>query len=412
MYCGNCGRPNREGAVFCEQCGARLIAPKKKKSGVWKYLIIAALIVVIIALIIGIANAVSGDSVYFSDDDYDRVSSRDKDDYKDEDDEDENESDSGSGSESGSGTSSGSGSGSSSGGSGSGTSKYKTKIEVDHFYYVDLPNEKAADDLIKKDSEDQKGDTATEIKQIENQIIRDYKVKAVNLGEMDVETARGLADAFKYIYDNYPGARNLLSNISIGNMSMSDGSTLAYFGPHEFTVSKTSTSGYPKSVKTLMCLNSRYFLNPPLLENSVKQSSASGHFPKNVSKYAVVVHESGHFLTLVATMKKYGLDTVNFVDQASIEKYTKVIQDWSANEEPLSIIKEAYDNYKRKYNDNISFDEFRASISGYAMATDSSGKPIYHETVAEAFHDYYTNGENSAKASIEIVQVLMKRVNQ
>ena len=409
MYCGNCGRPNREGAVFCEQCGARLIAPKKKKSGVWKYLIIVALIIVIIVLIIGIVNAVSGDSVYFSDDDYDRVSSRDKDDYKKKNNEDdEDESGSGSGSE----PSPESGSGSSSGGSGSGASKYKTKIEVDHFYYVDLPDEKAADDLIKKDSEDQKGDTSNEIKQIENQIIRDYKVKAVNLGEMDVETARGLADAIKYIYDNYPGARNLLSNISIGNLPMSEKDVLAYFGPDEFAVSKTSTSGYPKSIRTFMCLNSRYFLNPKLLEGSVKQGSASGHFPKNVSKYAVVVHESGHFLTLVATMKKYGLDTVNYVDQASIEKYTKVIQDWSANEEPLSIIKEAYDNYKRKYNDNISFDEFRASISGYAMATDSSGKPIYHETVAEAFHDYYSNGENSAKASIEIVQVLMKRVNQ
>ena len=46
------------------------------------------------------------------------------------------------------------------------------------------------------------------------------------------------------------------------------------------------------------------------------------------------------------------------------------------------------------------------------MQTDKSGKPIYHETVAEAFHDYYTNGQNSAKASIEIVQVLMQRVNR
>ena len=258
MYCGNCGRPNREGAVFCEQCGARLITPKKRKTGVWKYLIIAALIIVIVLLIIGIVNSIGGDNVYFSDDDYDRVSSRDKDDYKkNNDNEDEDKNGSGSGSNSGSSSSSGS----SSGNSGSGTSKYKTDIEIDHYYYVDLPNEQAADELIKKDSEDQKDNTADEIKQIENQIIRDYKVKAVNFGEMDVETARGLSDAFKYIYDNYPGARNMLSNISIGNMSMSEGSVLAYFGPHEFAVSKTSSTGYPKSVKTLMCLNSKYLID-------------------------------------------------------------------------------------------------------------------------------------------------------
>ncbi|MBR2705245.1 MAG: zinc ribbon domain-containing protein [Clostridia bacterium] len=404
MYCGKCGKKNREGAIYCEQCGAKMIYPKKK-FGAARYIIIGLLVLsIIVAVIIGIVAIASvNNNVYFSDDDYDRVATKDKKDNK----KDKEDYDWGNGT----GSSGGSGSGAS-GGSSNGTQKTQTDIEVDHFYYVDLPNEQAADELIKKDSEDQKGTTSNEIKQIENQIIRDYKVKAVNLGEMDVDTARGISNAFKYIYDNFPGARNMLSNISIGNMSISQNSVLAYFGPHEFAVSKSSATGYPKSVKTLMCLNSRYFLNPSLLQQAVEQSSKAGHFPKNVSKYAVVVHESGHFLTLVATMKKYGLDTVNFIDSSSVDKYIKVLQDWNSYEEPLSILNEAYENYKKKYNDNISFDEFRASISGYAMQTDKSGKPIYHETVAEAFHDYYTNGQNSAKASIEIVQVLMQRVNR
>ena len=399
MYCGKCGKLNREGAIYCEQCGSKMIYPKKK-FGTARYVVIGLLILSILAaIIIGIiAIASVSNNVYFSDDDYDRVATRDKKNNNEDDDEDYDWGN-GPGSESSNGKS-------------TGVAKTQTDIEVDHFYYIDLPNEQAADDLIKKDSEDQKGTTANEIKQIENQIIRDYKVKAVNLGEMDVETARGISNAFKFIYDKFPGARNMLSNISIGNLPISQNSVLAYFGPHEFAVSKSSATGYPKSVKTLMCLNSRYFLNPKLLQQSVEQSSKIGHFPKNVSKYAVVVHESGHFLTLVATMKKYGLETVNYIDSGSIDKYVKVLQDWNANEEPLSILKEAYENYKKKYNDNISFDDFRASISGYAMQTDKSGKPIYHETVAEAFHDYYTNGQNSAKASIEIVEVLMQRVNR
>lgn len=403
MYCGKCGRPNREGAVFCEHCGERMIIPKKKKSGIIKYFVISALLIIIVLLIIGIVNTINGDSVYFSDDDYDRIATRDKKDKKDNKQKEDDE-------EHGSGTSTGSGGSSQSGGS-SGVKKTKTNIVVDNYYNVDLPNAKAADDLIVKDSEDQKGTTSNEIKQIENQIIRDYKVKAVNLGEMDTETARGIANAFKYIYDNYPGARNMLSNISIGNISMSQSSVLAYFQPKEFAVSVSSVSGYPKSVKTLLCLNSRYFLNPELLEITIDQSSKAGHFPKNVSKYAVVVHESGHFLTLVATMKKYGLESLNYMEAGSIEKYTKLVQDWNNNDEPLSIVKEAYENYKMKYNDNLSFDEFRATISGYAMQTDDNGKPIYHETVAEAFHDYYTNGQNAAKASIEIVEVLKTRIN-
>ena len=392
MYCGKCGKQNREGAIYCEQCGARMFYPQKKKTGTGKYIVIGLLILsIIIAVIIGIVAIINVDSVYFSDDDYDRIASRDDDREKDKDDD--------------------SGSDKSGVRKKSGDSS-KTEVEVDHFYYIDLPNEQAADELIRKDSEEQKQTTSDEVKKIENQIIRDYKVKAVNLGEMDVETAKGISNAFKYIYDNYPGARNMLSNISIGNLPVSQNNVLAYFGPHEFAVSKSSATGYPKSVKTLMCLNSRYFLNPALLEKSVEQSSKVGHFPKNVSKYAVVVHESGHFLTLVATMKKYGIDSFSFLEADSVEKYIKVVQDWNANEEPISILKEAYENYKKKYNDNISFDDFRATISKYAMQTDSSGKPIYHETVAEAFHDFYTNGQNSAKASIEIVEVLKKRVNQ
>ena len=126
--------------------------------------------------------------------------------------------------------------------------------------------------------------------------------------------------------------------------------------------------------------------------------------------FLVLVHEAGHFLTLVATMKKYGLKSLNFLEEKDVDKYIKVVEDWNGSVEPLSIAKEAYENYKKKYNDNISFDEFRATISGYAMQKDDSGKYIYHETIAEAFHDYYVNGNNAAKASIEIVNVLNARL--
>ena len=392
-------------ALFCEHCGAKLIKPRKSKKGAIKYIVIGVLILIIIFIVIGIINITNKDTVYFSDDDDDRIATKNKYDEKKSSSQSNSQSNENSNS---SGVSSGTSSTSSN--NDTGTKKIKTDIEIDHYYYIDLPNAQAADDLIVKDSEDQKGTTANEIKQIESQIIRNYKVKAVNLGEMDVETARGIAKAFEYIYTNYPAARNMLSNISIGNMSVQQGSVLAYFGPHEFAVSTSSTSGYPKSVKTLMCLNSKYFLNPDLLKAAVDTSSNSGHFPKNTNEYATVIHESGHFLTLVATMKKYGLETTHYMDEASMEKYVQVVQDWNANKEPLSIAQEAYENYKKKYNDNISFDEFRASISGYAMAKNSNGDYIYHETIAEAFHDYYINGNNATKASIEIMNVLNSRL--
>ena len=191
MYCGRCGKPNREGAIYCQHCGAKIIIPKQKeKSGAAKFVIIGIiLILTIILTTIGIIAAINSDNVYFSDDDYDRVATRDKKkgfDYDDDDDDNSGVNPSGGFSNSGN-------SGS------SGTRKTKTDIVVDHYYYVDLPNAKAADDLIVKDSVEQKGNTADEIKKIENEIINNYKVKAVNLGEMDVDTARGIANAFKYI---------------------------------------------------------------------------------------------------------------------------------------------------------------------------------------------------------------------
>ena len=57
-----------------------------------------------------------------------------------------------------------------------------------------------------------------------------------------------------------------------------------------------------------------------------------------------------------------------------------------------------------------SFDDFRSSISGYAMAKDNSGNYIYDETIAEAFHDVYINGDLAKPASNYIVKVLISKL--
>ena len=45
------------------------------------------------------------------------------------------------------------------------------------------------------------------------------------------------------------------------------------------------------------------------------------------------------------------------------------------------------------------------------MAKDSNGKYIYDETIAEAFHDVYLNGERANIASIYIVHTLKEKLN-
>ena len=44
------------------------------------------------------------------------------------------------------------------------------------------------------------------------------------------------------------------------------------------------------------------------------------------------------------------------------------------------------------------------------MAKNSTGNYIYDETIAEAFHDCYLNGDNAKKASQIILETLLSKL--
>ena len=67
----------------------------------------------------------------------------------------------------------------------------------------------------------------------------------------------------------------------------------------------------------------------------------------------------------------------------------------------------------KKENDTTeSFDEWRGNISEYALAKDNEGNYIYDETIAEAFHDIYLNGNNANEESKYIVDVLKEKIGE
>ena len=66
--------------------------------------------------------------------------------------------------------------------------------------------------------------------------------------------------------------------------------------------------------------------------------------------------------------------------------------------------------YKEIYGEDLSFYEFRKSISVYAVSKNADGNFIYDETIAEAFHDTYLNGDNAKAASKYIVKVLKDKL--
>ena len=64
----------------------------------------------------------------------------------------------------------------------------------------------------------------------------------------------------------------------------------------------------------------------------------------------------------------------------------------------------------RDNNTTMTLDEWRGTISKYALAKNNRGEYIYDETVAESFHDVYLNKNNASDASKYVVAVLKKRL--
>jgi len=287
---------------------------------------------------------------------------------------------------------------------------YGTSIVYDNIYSgISIDSSSAAVKLIQQDSVTQKTNCPKEIVEIENRIIKNYEVDAVNLCEMDVDFALEVENVIKLLYQEFPNARGVLTNISLANVPLTQGYIAAFMPIFTFATSSTSDS-YPWVIKTEILLNSSYFLDTERMEASVKDGSASGHFPKNATRYSPVAHEFAHYFSYIAMMNSYGMDSMLLIDKNNLDEFYEVYTDFGEGNFSLKMINEAYQNYKTKTNTDMTILKFRESISGYAVAKDANGEFIYDETIAEAFHDYYLNGQNASDASKEIVAVLKKHL--
>lgn len=293
------------------------------------------------------------------------------------------------------------------------TGKYSTVIITDNTYSgVKIGNINDAYELIVKDSVNQKESCSAETKNIENEMIENYNITAINLCEMDAGFAKELGNVFKKIYDEYPSVRGYITNLSLVNVSLADGNIIAAFMPIFNFATSDSSSTYPWIIKTQVLLNTRYFLNPNMLELSVKDCSNTGHFPPNSTIYSPVAHELGHYLSFLAMMKHYQMNSILLIDNKNVDTLYKLQSDFGKGDYSLIMITKAYENYKKDTNTTLSIDDWRATISNYAVNKDNSGNYIYDETIAEAFHDVYLNGENAKDASKYVVSVLKKKLGE
>ncbi|MBR6820992.1 MAG: hypothetical protein IKM55_02070 [Bacilli bacterium] len=283
----------------------------------------------------------------------------------------------------------------------------KTKIVYDNQYFKMFTLHGIGDvyEVIRTDSLKQKQGCPANIINIENQIINNYGIVAVNLCEMDEEFANEIKNVVAYIYNNFPTARNYLTNITLANVA-SGSSYMAAFMPIFTFVTSDTGSGYPVGSKTQIILNANYYLNPSKINNSVSYGSKSGYFPPNATRSSTVAHEFGHYLSYVALLNYYQSSKLNYVTTGQASKLYNVYDDFNTGNFSRILLEEAYEEYIKVYGNNLTFLGFRESISKYAVAKDNTGSYIYDETIAEAFHDCYINGNNAKPASRMIMKVL------
>ena len=98
------------------------------------------------------------------------------------------------------------------------------------------------------------------------------------------------------------------------------------------------------------------------------------------------------------------------IDNNNIETFYDVYSDFDDGKYSLAMITEAYNNYKNEVGTTLDIDAWRGQISDYAVAKDNNGNYIYDETIAEAFHDVYLNGDNANIVSKYVVNVLKSKL--
>lgn len=135
----------------------------------------------------------------------------------------------------------------------------------------------------------------------------------------------------------------------------------------------------PKSIKTL---NENYV-------DSVK----SRYHPQGTDVRSNGVHELGHVVEAWMIKKQ------------SFNKY-HALEDWNDCETAQNILSRACRNAKKTpAGKGLKNYELRTQISRYALESQS-------ETIAEAFADYFANGDNSAVLSKEIIKVIKSDIKE
>ncbi len=274
--------------------------------------------------------------------------------------------------------------------------KRRTVVECNISYDANVGSKEEAWAVIQKYGEMQKEKYDNpEVKELETRMEQEFGMAYVCLGEMDLETATDVYTACEYMFTTYPELNGTLTDLTIGNLE--DGIILQAYAltrQYEFI---HNGQDLPKVIRNEIILDANHFLNREWLLADCALDN--GHWPKNANISMIVVHELAHHMLEQGISRRYNFENDWYLTDENKEAYYKVSSDRLSNQQVTykEVVLGAYEKWCE--TNQGTEDEFRKSISDYAMGIKDDGGISYTETFAEAIADVYLNGDDAAQAS-------------
>ena len=286
-------------------------------------------------------------------------------------------------------------------------------IKTENIYNDQIINDiNEAKIFIKKDFSDQSWKCNHELETIQYQNILEQKhsIPAVSLCDVSSEEVINISNTINRIYELFPNIEGALTNISITN-AKTNSEYIARFQPmFQFVNTAEDFNEYNRINKTQILLNSYYFLNEKMLKKPVTEVVGNNWYVDDVTWESTIAHEFGHYITFVLFLREHNLDSIILVTKQNTEEISNLLSEFSTGSFSRKIINEAMNNYNSTYHTNMNIQEFANSISNYAAFKDKNNNIIADETIAEAVHDYYLHGEDCSKSSLEIINIINKKL--
>ena len=276
--------------------------------------------------------------------------------------------------------------------------KYGYKVSImntnNKYTNVTLSTKEEAINLIKQDITKQswKCKRNINVSLIEKEISENYDIPSVSLCDIDEDISSKIKEVISATYQLFPNIKGYLTNITVTNAPRNE-DYIAYFNE------------YNKVNKTEILLNSYYFLNKDILNKGLKEN----WYPNDASYESLIAHELGHYIAFVTLLKQNNIDNITLVTKDNINNYQNILNILKEGVYSKELVEEAITNYNKKYNINISLEDFNKNISGYASQKVKESVN-YDEVIAEAIHDYYLHRDSSSASSLEIINILKERL--